>query len=82
MDVKIGGQRYIIVIGTSAGHGEVWSIIEMDAFTWWGRRETVLSARRFATGRVTVSMHRKDVSVVVLTYFLRLVEEEFARWPG
>jgi hypothetical protein len=83
MDVKIGGRRYFIVIGTSAGHGETWSFIEMDTLRWWGRLDTVLSAeRRNATGQVTVRVHGKDVPPEVVAYFERLVEEEFARWPG
>lgn len=82
MDIDIEGHRYEILIGTDVARpARNGAFIEMNAIDAPGTNPLLFAFRWNPNGKVTISMHRQDVPLEVLKYFLNVVEKEFAQWP-
>ena len=81
--IEIDGHKYEIVFGTDVSRpnarGGVY--IEMNALDSPGIKPILFAFRFDCDGRIEISMYRQDLPINVVKYFLREVEDEFARWP-
>ena len=80
---EISGQRYEILLGTDVSRPDARNgyFIEMHALDSPGTNPFLFAFRSNVTKAITISAYRSDLPLEVLRYFIRVVEEEFAKWP-
>lgn len=83
MPIEIDGRRYEIVIGTARLEPGFGAFIEMRELDTPDESTFLFAFRLNSTGKVTVSMYRRDIPLEVVAYFLQVAAEELSteRWP-
>jgi hypothetical protein len=81
--IEIDGHLYEILIGTDVARAEAanGAFLEMHALDTPGTNPVLFAFRSNESDKVDISLFRPHVDLTVLKFFLRVVEEEFARWP-
>ena len=83
MPIEIDNHQYEIVFATdlSGIKAKQRAMMEINALDTPGPNPFLIASRWNETAKVTITMYRNDMPLEVLNYFLRVVEEEFAKWP-
>jgi hypothetical protein len=84
MKIEMQGQWYEILFGTDVSRPterKGGAYIEMHGDDANGNNLFLFAYRQNETGKVTITMYREDVPLEVIAYFLKVVEEQFTRWP-
>jgi hypothetical protein len=83
-DIEIAGHHYEILFGTDVSRPDARNgvFIEMNELGGSGVNPIIFAFRSNASLEITISMYREDVALQVLLIFLRVVQEEFAKWPA